>query len=140
MARSRRKQPSRRDDEITMAGLKGASVFLAGERGDRDAAVAELAARVTQPDPVTGRSRVRTELLEEAAGFNLATWQNDPHGHWLGRDAALLLVDAGADAERVKAIAAERLPRLGVAEPPGIGNPTPRSAAQTAPTSQPETS
>lgn len=124
MARAHRKQPNRRDDEINIAGLMGASVFLAGERGNRAAAVAELAARVTQPDPVTGRSRVRAELLEEAAGFNLATWQHDPKGHWLGRDAALLLVDAGADAERVKAIAAERLPQFGAVEPPGIGNPS----------------
>lgn len=132
MARRRIKQPNRRDDEITIAGLIGASVFLSGERGDRDAAVAQLAAEVTQPDPVTGRSRVRAELLEEAAGYNLASWQSDSHGHWLGRDAALLLVDAGADAERVKAIAAERLPGFGAMEPPGIGNPTPQSTAQTA--------
>lgn len=137
MARARRrwpiKRPNRREDEITIAGLTGAAVFLAGERGDRTAAVAELAADATQPDPDTGRSRVRAELLEEAAGYNLASWQSDPKGQWLGRDAALLLVDAGADAERVKAIAAERLPDFGVAEPPGIGNPTPRSATQTAP-------
>lgn len=125
MARTRRRQPNERDDQITTAGLIGASVFLAGKRGDRAAAVAELAARVTQPDPVTGRSRLRAELLEAAAGYNLATWQHDPHGHWLGRDAALLLVDAGADAERVKAIAGERLPGFRTPEPPGIGNPAP---------------
>lgn len=118
------KRPNRRDDEITIAGLTGAAVFLAGERGDRAAAVAELAARATQPDPDTGRSRVRAELLEAAAGYNLATWQHDSHGHWLGRDAALLLVDAGANAERVKAIAAERLPGFHTPEPPGIGNPS----------------
>lgn len=123
--RRRIRRPNRRDDAITVAQLMGGSVFLAGERGDRDAAVAELAANATQPDPDTGRSRVRADLLEEAAGANLARWQHDPHGHWLGRDAALLLVDAGGDAERVKAIAAERLPRLGIAEPPGIGNPSP---------------
>lgn len=119
------RRPNRRDDAITVAQLMGGSVFLAGERGDRDAAVAELAANATQPDPDTGRSRVRADLLEEAAGANLANWQHDPHGHWLSRDAALLLVDAGGDAERVKAIATERLPRLGIAEPPGIGNPSP---------------
>ena len=127
MTRARRKgtikRPNRRDDQITTAGLTGAAVFLAGERGDRDAAVAVLAARATQPDPDTGRSRVRAELLEAAAGYNLASWQHDPHGHWLGRDAALLLVDAGANAERVKAIAAERLPGFQAPESPGIGNP-----------------
>lgn len=128
MSRARRKwpvkRPNRRDDEITIAGLSGAAVFLAGERGDRAGAVAELAAEATQPDPDTGRSRVRAELLEEAAGYNLASWQHDPQGHWLGRDAALLLVDAGENADRVRAIAVERLPRFQAPEPPGIGNPT----------------
>lgn len=118
------KRPNRRDDKITIAGLIGAAVFLAGERGDRDAAVAELAARATQPDPQTGRSRVRAELLEEAAGYNLARWEHDSHGHWLGRDAALLLVGAGANAVRVKAIAADRLPGFRTPESPGIGNPS----------------
>ncbi len=126
MTRAGRRRPNRRDDAIAIAGLTGAAVFLAGERGDRNAAVGELAARATQSDPDTGRSRVRAELLEEAAGYNLARWQHDSHGHWLGRDAALLLVDAGANAERVKAIAAEKLPRFQDREPPGIGNPIPR--------------
>lgn len=135
------KRPNRRDDEITIAGLTGAAVFLAGERGDRDAAVAELAASATQPDPDTGRSRVRAELLEEAAGYNLASWQHDAHGHWLGRDAALLLVDAGANAERVKAIAAERLPDFQTREPPGIGNPTRgRRVSESRPSSRQEDS
>lgn len=66
--------------------------------------------------PRTGRSRVRAELLEEAAGYNLATWQHDAHGHWCGRDAA--------NAERVKGIGAERPSDFQTPESSGIGNPT----------------
>jgi hypothetical protein len=54
----------------------------------------------------TGRGgAVRIDLLEQAAGSLLGGWQHSAVSYRSGRDAALLLVEAGADPERVKAIA-----------------------------------
>ena len=87
------------------------------ERSARGLAIAEVVAIASES------GLLRVDLLEAAAGAELGGWQHSQVTYWAGRDTALLLVAAGADPERVKALAVETRDRLGVFSRPGIGNP-----------------
>ena len=88
--------PNRPDaDRILLARLDGTAHRLLREKVDRDACNVELHA-------ITAR----TDLLTAAAANSLAAWQQ--HSRHDGDRVARMLIAAGADADQVETLAAER--------------------------------
>lgn len=104
-------------DRLIEASLSGSARRHVDDHSEPEAAVAELVKIAT----VDGR--LRTDLLEHAAGAELGGWLHSSVSAWAGRSVALLLVRAGADPDRVKEIAEETRARLDHDSRPGIGNP-----------------
>lgn len=107
-------------DRITVSRLNGAATRHATTPGDRVAAVAELIEIATEKRPAQP-PRLRTDLLNQAAGTLIGGYWYSALSYWSARDAADLLVEAGADREQVKVLAAETLAHLQRSKGPGIG-------------------
>lgn len=111
------------DDRVTVARLRGTARRHVCEHSPKKAALTELVDIASEDGPL------RVDLLEAAGGGELAGWQHSHTTYWAGRDAALLLVHAGADPEHVKAIADETRDHLNSTNRPGIGGPTRRATS-----------
>lgn len=107
-------------DRITIARLNGTATRHAREDGDRAAAVAELIEIATEKRPGHA-ARLRTDLLNDAAGALIGGYWFSALSYWSAPAAAELLVEAGADREQVKVLAAETLAHLQRSNGPGIG-------------------
>lgn len=104
-------------DRVTVARLCGTATRHTHDQTEPGSAVAELVAIATEG------GRVRVDLLEAAAGSLLGGWEHSGVNYWSGRDAALLLVRAGASWDRVKELAAVTRTSLANSTRSGIGNP-----------------
>jgi hypothetical protein len=107
-------------DGITIARLSGTATRHAREPGDRAAAIAELIEIATEKRP--GQPpRLRTDLMTHAAGSMIGGYWHSALSYWSSPAAAELLIEAGADREQVKVLAAETLAYLRGSSGPGIG-------------------